>query len=165
MVGQKAQLHFLQVFRSHTTLSIFLDTNFLWNYALRNLECSHPIGWISQLSLLSIKFAWLCCWVIQSPLFYSLGDNEIGDKGATGLADTLRVNQSLKTLRYLFSDLQCCMFMLIKLRLFHCNTAEQVNFYIIVIFHCSLYHSGLTSTEAIALAKALQQNKSLEELK
>ena len=55
--------------------------------------------------------------------------------------------------------------MLIKLRLFHCNTAEQVNFYIIVIFHCSLYHSGLTSTGAIALAKALQQNKSLEELK
>ena len=103
--------------------------------------------------------------LIQSPLFYSLGDNEIGDKGATNLADTLRVNHSLKTLRYLFSDLQRCMFMLIKLRLFHCNIAEQVKFFIIVIFHCSLYHSGLTSTGAVALAKALQQNKSLEELK
>ena len=32
-------------------------------------------------------------------LFYSLGDNEIGDKGATGLGDALRVNQNLKTLR------------------------------------------------------------------
>ena len=32
-------------------------------------------------------------------LFYSLGDNKIGDKGATGLGDALRVNQNLKTLR------------------------------------------------------------------
>ena len=31
--------------------------------------------------------------------------------------------------------------------------------------HCSLKHSGLTSTGAIALARALQHNKSLEELK
>ena len=31
--------------------------------------------------------------------------------------------------------------------------------------HCSLYHNNLTDTEAIALARALQDNKSLEELK
>ena len=31
--------------------------------------------------------------------------------------------------------------------------------------HCSLRDNGLTATGAIALARALQQNKSLEELK
>ena len=31
--------------------------------------------------------------------------------------------------------------------------------------HYSVYYNSLTSTGAIALAKALQQNKSLEELK
>ena len=31
--------------------------------------------------------------------------------------------------------------------------------------HYNVYHNSLTSTGAIALAKALQQNKSLEELK
>ena len=33
------------------------------------------------------------------------------------------------------------------------------------VSHCSLTHTGVTDTGAIALAKALLQNKSLEELK
>ena len=32
-------------------------------------------------------------------LFHSLGGNRVGDSGATALADVLRVNQSLKTLK------------------------------------------------------------------
>ena len=35
----------------------------------------------------------------MSPLFYSLRENKIGDKETAILADALRVNQSLKTLR------------------------------------------------------------------
>ena len=34
--------------------------------------------------------------------FHSLEENEIGDLGATALADVLTVNQSLKTLRYIW---------------------------------------------------------------
>ena len=34
-------------------------------------------------------------------LLYSLEGNGIGNSGATALADALRVNQSLKTLRYI----------------------------------------------------------------
>ena len=36
-------------------------------------------------------------------LFNSLGDNEVGDAGATALADALRVSQSLKILRLVHS--------------------------------------------------------------
>jgi len=32
------------------------------------------------------------------------------------------------------------------------------------IFHCSLWNCGITSTGAIALAEALQENNSLEDL-
>jgi len=32
------------------------------------------------------------------------------------------------------------------------------------IFHCRLYYCGITSTGAIALAEALQENHSLEDL-
>ena len=35
----------------------------------------------------------------MSTLFHSLESNGIGDKGATALADSLNVNQSLKTLK------------------------------------------------------------------
>ena len=56
--------------------------------------------------------------------------------------------------------------MLIKLRIF---IATQLSRYIhspmYVLFHCSLYHNSLTDSGAIALANALQQNKSLKELK
>ena len=45
-----------------------------------------------------------------STLFHSLEFNMMGDSGASALADALKVNQSLKTLKYvtvLFTDLKC----------------------------------------------------------
>ena len=35
----------------------------------------------------------------NTPLFHSLSSNEIGSEGTTALADALKVNQSLKTLK------------------------------------------------------------------
>ena len=40
----------------------------------------------------------------------------------------------------------------------------QIYTLILILLHCSLRDNGLTSTGAIALAKALQQKRSLEEL-
>ena len=50
---------------------------------------------------------------------------------------------------------------------YHCNSNRNMECgsNSSVLPHCSLNHSGLTSTGAIALARALRQNKSLEELK
>ena len=42
--------------------------------------------------------------LISSTLFNSLGDNEVGDAGATALADALRVSQRLKILRLVHSE-------------------------------------------------------------
>ena len=39
------------------------------------------------------------CRLFWSTLFPSVEKNEIGDSGASALADVLRVNQSLKTLK------------------------------------------------------------------
>ena len=38
----------------------------------------------------------MCC---NTLLFHSLSNNEIGSEGATALADALKVNKSLKTLK------------------------------------------------------------------
>ena len=45
---------------------------------------------------------------------------------------------------------------------YYSQVCEMVTSY---VSHCSLTHNGLTATGAIALATALQDNKSLEELK
>ena len=41
----------------------------------------------------------MCLILIWSTPFHSVQKNEIGDEGVTALADALRVNQSLKTLK------------------------------------------------------------------
>ena len=45
------------------------------------------------------SFRKLFCDLFYHPLLYSLSDNGIGDKGAAVLADVLKVNQSLTTLK------------------------------------------------------------------
>ena len=45
---------------------------------------------------------------------------------------------------------------------YYCQVCEIITSY---VSHSSLTHNGLSATGAIALAKALKHNKSLEELK
>ena len=56
---------------------------------------------------------------------------------------------------------------LLVMRNYHCHSNRNMEYgsNSSVLPHCSLNHNNLTSTGAIALARALQQNKSLEELK
>ena len=54
---------------------------------------------------------------------------------------------------------------------YHCSKSGNIEFVyvglseILIILHYSLRNNNLTATETIALARALQNNKSLEELK
>ena len=81
---------------------VVLNQSCLCNYALSNLECDHLIGLnITGSTIGQVRMIILLSTSTNArrPLFYSLMDIEIGDKEIAILADALRVNQSLKTLR------------------------------------------------------------------
>ena len=55
--------------------------------------------WLNVTVKSTICQACMITLLSTSTVSYSLRDNEIGDSGASALANALRVNQSLKTLR------------------------------------------------------------------
>ena len=78
---------------------------------LLNILCNH--FHMYMVTVYSLLYQFQGCYILQlctityvhssslisSTLFNSLGDNEVGDAGATALADALRVNQTLKVLK------------------------------------------------------------------
>ena len=102
-------------------------------------------------------------------LLHSLSNNEIGSEGATVLADALQVNQSLRKLKYVTAYIFPKTCMLSCQIIISTHLTSQLGMFTILYkfchFHYSLYHTSLSDSGAIALANALQQNMSLEELK